>query len=78
MIPLVGKSGPLTIPRRALSVSSLDASGLSRAHCTAAAISRKLCGGILVAIPTAMPAEPLTNKFGKRDGSTNGSWLRPS
>ena len=27
---------------------------------------------------TAIPAEPLTNKFGKRDGSTNGSWLRPS
>ena len=33
---------------------------------------------IFVAIPTAIPADPLTNKFGKREGSTSGSWLRPS
>ena len=30
--------------------------------------SLKLCGGIFVAIPTAIPSEPLTSRFGKRDG----------
>ena len=28
---------------------------------------------MFVAIPTAIPAEPLTSRFGKRDGSTVGS-----
>ena len=73
MIPRVGKSGPLTMPSSAVSVSSLDASGFSSAHSTAAAISRRLCGGMLVAIPTAIPAEPLTRRLGKRLGSTTGS-----
>lgn len=31
-----------------------------------------------VAIPTALPADPLTSMFGYRDGSTSGSWERPS
>ena len=35
--------------------------------------SAKLCGGILVAIPTAIPVAPLTNKLGIRAGSTSGS-----
>ena len=35
--------------------------------------SRRLCGGTLVAMPTAMPAEPLTSRFGTRVGSTDGS-----
>jgi len=30
----------------------------------ASIISPKLCGGMLVAIPTAIPPAPLTNKFG--------------
>ena len=30
--------------------------------------SRRLCGGMFVAMPTAMPDEPLTSRFGKRDG----------
>ncbi|CAB4941915.1 unannotated protein [freshwater metagenome] len=76
--PLVGKSGPFTIPSIVVKESSGDASGLSKAHCTALHISRRLCGGMLVAIPTAIPAEPLTNKFGKRLGSTTGSWDLPS
>ena len=38
--------------------------------------SPRLCGGILVAIPTAMPSEPLTSRFGYRAGSTSGwRWL---
>ena len=40
--------------------------------------SERLCGGILVAIPTAMPSEPLTSRFGYRAGSTNGSFLLSS
>ena len=28
---------------------------------------------MFVAMPTAMPDEPLTSRFGKRDGSTGGS-----
>ena len=32
---------------------------------------------MLVAMPTAIPDEPLTSRFGKRDGSTVG-WRRDS
>ena len=32
---------------------------------------------MFVAMPTAMPAEPLTSRFGKRAGRTSGSWLLP-
>ncbi len=35
--------------------------------------SRRLWGGMLVAIPTAIPEEPLTSRFGKRAGRTVGS-----
>ena len=35
--------------------------------------SVRLCGGMFVAIPTAIPEEPLTSRFGKRAGSTRGS-----
>ena len=34
--------------------------------------SVRLWGGMLVAMPTAMPEEPLTSKLGKRLGSTVG------
>ena len=40
--------------------------------------SPRLCGGIFVAMPTAMPIEPLTSRFGKRDGRTDGSCRRLS
>ena len=36
-------------------------------------VSRRLCGGIFVAIPTAMPEEPFTNSSGRRVGRTTGS-----
>lgn len=39
--------------------------------------SVRLWGGIFVAMPTAMPLEPFTSRFGKRLGSTRGS-LRDS
>ena len=75
---LVGKSGPFTRSISALSRSSSEASKFSRYHWTPAATSRRLCGGILVAIPTAMPSDPLISRFGKRAGSTTGSPPRPS
>ena len=40
--------------------------------------SFKLCGGILVAIPTAIPVEPLISKFGSLVGNTLGSISEPS
>ena len=49
------------------------ASGWSSAQCTPSATSRMLCGGMFVAMPTAMPDDPLTSRFGKRAGSTVGS-----
>ena len=32
--------------------------------------SLRLCGGILVAMPTAIPEDPLTNRLGTRVGNT--------
>ena len=35
--------------------------------------SRMLCGGMLVAMPTAMPVDPFTSRFGNGVGRTVGS-----
>ncbi len=70
----VGKSGPLTNCIR----SSGVASGFSSTWVTASMTSPRLWGGMLVAIPTAIPWEPLTRRLGKRDGSTTGSSVEPS
>ena len=64
IVPPVGKSGPVTISIS----SSMVASGLSIRRTIASQISLRLCGGILVAMPTAMPALPLSSRFGKRAG----------
>jgi hypothetical protein len=40
---------------------------------TASIVSLRLCGGMFVAMPTAIPAEPFTSRFGKRAGRTLGS-----
>jgi hypothetical protein len=40
--------------------------------------SPRLCGGMLVAIPTAMPVAPLISRLGKRAGNTTGSVFVPS
>ncbi len=72
MIPPVGKSGPWMYLR---SFSSLS-SGFFMSATVASTTSPRLCGGILVAIPTAMPSDPLTSRFGNRAGKTFGSlWL---
>ena len=65
----VGKSGPSTNCIR----SSIVASGWSMRCSVASMTSRRLCGGMFVAMPTAMPPPPLTSRFGKRAGSTSGS-----
>ena len=53
------------------------AAGSSIIATIASTTSGRRCGGMLVAIPTAIPAEPLTSRFGNRDGSVSGS-LRDS
>ena len=65
MIPAVGKSGPLTccISRS----TSIDGSSIIAT--SASTVSPRWCGGMFVAMPTAMPDEPLTSRFGKRAGS---------
>ncbi len=45
---------------------------------TASIVSPRLCGGMFVAIPTAIPVVPLTKRFGKRAGKTSGSRSVPS
>ena len=73
MSPPVGKSGA----GRATDSSSSDALAprlAARATTSAASqTSPRLCGGIDVAMPTAMPAAPLTRSTGTRAGSTSGS-----
>ena len=71
IIPPVGKSGPLTYsisPKVSISWLSIYATQPS-------ITSPKLCGGIFVAIPTAIPIEPLTSILGNLLGNTLGSLL---
>ena len=74
MMPPVGKSGPLTHFSSAFDF----ASGLSIRCSAASQSSAALCGGIEVAMPTAMPCAPLASRFGKPPGSTTGSFDWPS
>ena len=73
-MPAVGKSGPGITSNN----SSTVMSSLSITRKQASMTSIKLCGGILVAIPTAIPEEPLANKLGTRVGKTVGSLSEPS
>ena len=58
--------------------SSIEASLLSSICMHASTTSVKLCGGIFVAIPTAIPDEPFTSKFGILVGRTSGISSVPS
>ena len=69
IVPPVGKSGPCV---NSIS-SSIVISGLSINATVELIISVKLCGGIFVAIPTAIPSDPFTSKFGITVGKTVGS-----
>ena len=65
----VGKSGPLI---KAVNLET-ESSGSFESSSSALIVSFRLCGGILVAIPTAMPVAPFINRFGMRLGRTVGS-----
>ena len=59
-------------------ISSSDASGSSITQQTPSIASTMLWGGIFVAMPTAIPVEPLISRFGSLDGKTVGSFRRSS
>ena len=69
-IPPVGKSGPGIICNNSSVVILL----LSIYAITASTTSPRLCVGMLVAIPTAIPSAPLTKIFGTLTGRTDGSF----
>ena len=74
MNPAVGKSGPgMTF----MSSGTVDF-GFSIIIRHASMTSPMLCGGMLVAMPTAMPDDPLTSRFGNFAGNTDGSRSVPS
>ncbi len=54
------------------------ASGWSMRWIVASITSPRLWGGMFVAMPTAMPWLPFTNRLGKRAGSTTGCVVVPS
>ena len=74
-MPPVGKSGPGTM---FLTSVRERVFGLSIRYSAASHNSAALCGGIEVAMPTAMPCEPFASRFGNAPGSTTGSVDWPS
>ena len=68
--PPVGKSGAFTI---SLS-SSIVVLGFFISATIASQTSVKLCGGIFVAIPTAIPVAPFKIKAGSFPGNSFGSF----
>ena len=68
--PPVGKSGP---GMYSIS-SSVVISSLSIYAHTASTTSLRLCVGIFVVIPTAIPSAPFTKRLGTLTGSTAGSF----
>ena len=69
IIPAVGKSGPSMY----FIISEIFMSGFLVSAINASITSLRLCGGIFVAMPTAMPEEPFMSKLGIRVGKTTGS-----
>ena len=74
IIPPVGKSGPGII----FINSSISILGFSNKAKLAFIDSVKLWGNMLVAMPTAIPADPFTSKLGILVGSTSGINSVPS
>ena len=70
MTPPVGKSGPGMCFINSLILISL----FSIKANVPSIISPRLCGGMLVAIPTAIPPAPLTKRLGYCAGKTVGSF----
>ncbi len=62
-----------------ISISSGSSiAGLSTIAMQPLMTSVRLCGGMFVAMPTAMPPAPLTSRFGNFAGITTGSDMVPS
>ena len=74
IVPPVGKSGPDI----SFISSSIDIFGLLIRFTQPFKTSVKLCGGMFVAIPTAIPDEPLISKLGILVGKTSGIFSLPS
>ena len=74
MMAAVGKSGPGMYSIN----SGIVMSGLAIIAKHALITSVILCGGMLVAIPTAIPLEPLISKLGILVGKTAGICSVPS
>ena len=72
--PPVGKSGPLINSKSSLS----SVEGFLIIALRPSINSPKLCGGILVAIPTAIPDDPFNRSWGILAGKTFGSCCEPS
>ena len=70
----VGKSGPLMIFIRSSTVVSSSSIIFTAPSMT----SPRLWGGMDVAMPTAIPLDPFTRRFGNLDGSTTGSFSSSS
>ncbi len=70
-MPPVGKSGPLITPLS----SSREAFGSDKRITSPSIISPRLCGGMFVAIPTAIPDAPFIIRPGIFEGSTFGSFV---
>jgi hypothetical protein len=73
ILPPSGKSGPFTRSSNCATEESVFSIRNTQARSTSA----MLCGGMFVAIPTAMPDVPLTSRFGNWAGSTTGSRFVP-
>ena len=70
----VGKSGPFMYSIRSSISVSLPSFLLSIIRTTPSITSPRLCGGIFVAIPTAIPVAPFKRRLGILDGRTTGSF----
>jgi DNA gyrase subunit A len=79
---LINGSSGIAVGKSGAGISSISSSTVASGLCSRcrqpSTISFRLCGGILVAIPTAIPDEPLINRFGMRAGRTEGSLSLPS
>ena len=74
IVAAVGKSGPLIYCIN----PSVVIFGLSINAITPSTTSFKLCGGMFVAIPTAIPEVPFNKSIGSLVGKTEGSSKEPS
>src|SRR5579872_6368526 len=70
----VGKSGPLMCLHTSFNVDLGSSNSIRQASTT----SDKLCGGISVAMPTAIPDPPFNNTVGNCAGNMQGSSNVPS